>query len=138
MYFYFVYRLNYFYILYLYYYYYVIIIILLLLFIIILESRKRKKDKVEKDVGHVGYPPKYSIIKVKYKKFGGKPPIAFHSLPWPPKFILYLNSPLLATFYALSFIDCIHEATHLLMLLTLLTPLTVLTLFTLLFMLYQL
>ena len=91
--FYFVFRLNYFYILYLYYYYYVIIIILLLLFIIILERRKRKKYKVEKDVGHVGYPPKYSIIKVKYKKFGGKP-------TWPAS--LYTISYTAYIFYTLS------------------------------------
>ncbi len=34
---------------------------------------------------------------------------------------IYINSPLLATFYTLSFLDYIHEATHLLTLLTLLT-----------------
>jgi hypothetical protein len=42
-------------------------------------------------------------------------------------FVLYLNSPLLATFYTLSFIDYIHDATHLLTLLTLLKLLTLLT-----------
>jgi hypothetical protein len=60
-----------------------------------------------------GYPPKYSMIKVKYKKFGGKPPtppIPSNSLPYPPSFILYLNNPLLATFYTLLFLDYIHEA----------------------------
>ena len=36
-------------------------------------------------------------------------------------FILYPNSPLLATFYTLSFLDYIHEATHLLTLLTYIT-----------------
>ena len=48
---------------------------LLLLFIIILESKK----KVEKKVGRVWEAreatPKVFIIKVKYKKFGGKPPV---------------------------------------------------------------
>ena len=33
--------------------------------------------------------------------------------PPPPPFILHLNSSLLATFYSLSFLDYIHEATHL-------------------------
>ena len=42
-------------------------------------------------------------------------------------FILYLNSPLLATFYTSSFLDFIHEATYLLTLLTLLTLLSLLT-----------
>jgi hypothetical protein len=65
----------------------------LLLFIIILERRTRKKYKVEKDVGHVGYPPKYSIIKVKYKKFGGKP-------TWPAS--LYTRSYTAYIFYTLS------------------------------------
>ena len=45
---------------------------------------------------------------------------------------LYLNSSLLATFYTLSFIDYVHDDTHLLTLLNALTLLTLLTLFTLL------
>jgi len=41
--------------------------------------------------------------------------------------MLHVNSSLLATFYTLSFLDYIHEATHLLTLLTLLTLRTLLT-----------
>ena len=49
---------------------------------------------------------------------GLHPFILYHTQPTP--FILYLNSPLLATFYTLSFLDYILEATHLLRLLRLL------------------
>ena len=78
----------------------------------------------------MGLSPKVRIIKVKYQKFGGKPPppapFILHS-PAPPHFILCIDSPLLATFYTLSFTDYIHDATHLLTQLTLLTLLTLLT-----------
>ena len=66
----------------------------------------------------------------KHSKFWGKPPppppFILHPPP-PSPFILNRNSPLLATFYTLSFIDYIHDATHLLTLLTLLTLLNLTT-----------
>jgi hypothetical protein len=66
----------------------------------------------------VGVPPRLYIRKLKYKKFWGTPkPYTLYPPP-PPPFILYLKSSLLATFYTLSFLDYIHEATHLLTLLT--------------------
>ncbi len=45
------------------------------------------------------------------------PPTPFYTISYTAytllcHFILYLNSSLLATFYTLSFIDYIHEATH--------------------------
>jgi hypothetical protein len=49
------------------------------------ESKKKvEKYKVETMGGVGGHPPKYAIIKVKYKKFGGwpqTPPIPSHVLP---------------------------------------------------------
>jgi hypothetical protein len=69
-------------------------------------------------------PPKYLCRKSNKKKFGGRlpppPPFTLHHPP-PPPFSLYLDSRLLPTFYTLSFLDYILEATHLPTLVTLLT-----------------
>jgi hypothetical protein len=65
--------------------------------------------------------PKVFLKKRKIKKFGGNPtpPAPFYTISYTPNTLLYyiLIARLLATFYTLSFLDYIHEATHLLTLL---------------------
>jgi hypothetical protein len=82
---------------------------------------------------HGRLPPKDPMIKGKHKKVWGEGSrgshrLPSHRLPCPPAFTLYLNSPSSTTIYTLSFIDYIHDATHLLTLPTLLTLLALLAL----------